>query len=61
DYDPHAKRVESLADATVGAVQGAQLAGRTWPGAKELDAKHAIKQASWKGGGGAARANGPDG
>ena len=26
DYDLHAKRVASLADATVGALQGAQLA-----------------------------------
>jgi hypothetical protein len=43
-----AKRVASLADATVGALQGAQLAvgalGRALAVAKELDAKHAIKQ-----------------
>jgi hypothetical protein len=48
DYDLHAKRVASLADATVGALQGAQLAvgalGRALAVAKELDAKHAIKQ-----------------
>jgi hypothetical protein len=48
DYDLHAKRVASIADATVGALQGAQLAvgalGRALAVAKELDAKHAIKQ-----------------
>jgi hypothetical protein len=48
DYDLHAKRVESLADATVGALQGARLAvgalGRALAVAKDLDAKHAIKQ-----------------
>jgi hypothetical protein len=48
DYDLHAKRVDSLADATVGALQGARLAvgalGRALAVAKELDAKHAIKQ-----------------
>lgn len=48
DYDLHAKRVASLADATVGALQGAQLAigalGRALAIAKELQAKHAIKQ-----------------
>jgi len=48
DYDLHAKRVASLADATVGALQGAQLAvgalGRALAVAKELDGKHAIKQ-----------------
>jgi hypothetical protein len=48
DYDLHAKRVASLADATVGALQGAQLAvgalGRALAVAKELQAKHAIKQ-----------------
>ena len=48
DYDLHAKRVGSLADATVGALQGAQLAvgalGRALAVAKELDGKHAIKQ-----------------
>jgi hypothetical protein len=48
DHDLHAKRVASLADATVGALQGAQLAvgalGRALAVAKELDAKHAIKQ-----------------
>src|SRR3990172_12628487 len=48
DCDLHAKRVHSLADATVGALQGAQLAvgalGRALAVAKDLDAKHAIKQ-----------------
>src|SRR5512145_1656706 len=48
DHDLHAKRVRSLADATVGALQGAQLAvgalGRALAIAKELDGKHAIKQ-----------------
>ena len=48
DYDLHAKRVASLADATVGALQGAQLAvgalGRALAIAKELDSKHAVKQ-----------------
>ena len=48
DYDLHAKRVASLADATVGALQGAQLAvgalGRALAVAKEPDGKHAIKQ-----------------
>lgn len=48
DHDLHEKRVASLADATVGALQGAQLAvgalGRALAIAKELDAKHAIKQ-----------------
>lgn len=48
DCDLHAKRVASLADATVGALQGAQLAvgalGRALAIAKELQAKHAIKQ-----------------
>jgi len=48
DYDLHAKRVASLADATVGALQGAQLAvgalGRALAVAKELNWKHAIKQ-----------------
>jgi hypothetical protein len=48
DYDLHAKRVASLADATVGALQGARLAvgalGRALAIAKDLDPKHAIKQ-----------------
>ncbi len=48
DCDLHAKRVASLADATVGALQGAQLAvgalGRALAVAKELNGKHAIKQ-----------------
>ncbi|MGB8930619.1 MAG: IS4 family transposase [Anaeromyxobacteraceae bacterium] len=48
DHDLHEKRVASLADATVGALQGAQLAvgalGRALAVAKELDGKHAIKQ-----------------
>lgn len=48
DYDLHAKRVASLADATVGALHGAELAvgalGRALAVAKELQAKHAIKQ-----------------
>lgn len=48
DDDLHAKRVASLADATVGALQGAQLAvgalGRALAVAKEVQAKHAIKQ-----------------
>jgi hypothetical protein len=48
DHDFHAKRVASLADATVGALEGAQLAvgalGRALAVAKELDGKHAIKQ-----------------
>ncbi len=48
DDDLHAKRVASLADATVGALQGAQLAvgalGRALAVAKQLDGKHAIKQ-----------------
>jgi hypothetical protein len=48
DDDLHAKRVASLADATVGALQGAQLAvgalGRALAVARELDSKHAIKQ-----------------
>jgi hypothetical protein len=46
--DLHAKRVASLANATVGALQGAQLAigviGRALAAANELQAKHAIKQ-----------------
>ena len=48
DYDLHAKRVASLANATVGALQGARLAvgaiGRALAVAKDLDPKHAIKQ-----------------
>ena len=48
DHDLHEKRVASLANATVGALQGAQLAvgalGRALAVAKELDGKHAIKQ-----------------
>jgi hypothetical protein len=48
DFDLHAKRVASLANATVGALEGAQLAvgvlGRALAVAKELDPKHAIKQ-----------------
>jgi hypothetical protein len=48
DEDLHAKRVQSLADATTGALQGAQLAvgalGRALAVAKDLDPKHAIKQ-----------------
>ncbi len=48
DHDLHEKRVASLADATVGALQGAQLAvgalGRALAIAKDLDAKHAIQQ-----------------
>lgn len=48
DCDLHAKRVASLADATVGALQGAQLAvsalGRALAVAKNRDPKHAIKQ-----------------
>lgn len=48
EFDLHAKRVASLADATVGALQGAQLAvgalGRALAVAKDLDSKHAIKQ-----------------
>jgi hypothetical protein len=48
DYDLHAKRVTSLANATVGALQGARLAvgalGRALAVAKDLDPKHAIKQ-----------------
>ena len=48
DHDLHEKRVASLADATVGALRGAQLAvgalGRALAVAKELDGKHAIKQ-----------------
>ncbi len=48
DYDLHAKRVRSLSDATIGALQGAQLAvgalGRALAVAKDLDPKHAIKQ-----------------
>jgi Transposase DDE domain len=48
DHDLHEKRVASLADATVGALQGAQLAvgalGRALAVAKEFDGKHAIKQ-----------------
>jgi hypothetical protein len=48
DHGLHAKRVASLANATVGALQGAQLAvsalGRALAVAKNLDAKHAIKQ-----------------
>jgi hypothetical protein len=48
DHDLHEKRVASLADATVGALQGARLAvgalGRALAVAKELDGKHAIKQ-----------------
>ncbi len=47
-FDLHAKRVASLADATVGALQGAQLAvsalGRALAVAKNRDPKHAIKQ-----------------
>lgn len=46
--DLHAKRVASLADAAVGALEAAQLAvgviGRALAAAKELDAKHAVKQ-----------------
>jgi len=46
--DLHAKRVGSLADAAVGALEAAQLAvgviGRALAAAKELDAKHAVKQ-----------------
>jgi hypothetical protein len=45
DYDLHAKQVASLADATVGALQGARLAvgalGRALAVVKELDGKHA--------------------
>ena len=48
DHDLQEKRVRSLADATVGALQGAQLAvgalGRALAVAKELDGKHVIKQ-----------------
>jgi hypothetical protein len=48
DFDLHAKRVQSLANAVVGALQGAQLAvaalGRALAIAKDLGAKHAIKQ-----------------
>jgi len=48
DHDLHEKRVASLADATVGALQGARLAvgalGRDMAIAKDLDATHAIKQ-----------------
>ena len=48
DYDLHAKRVASLANATVGALQGARLAvgaiGRALAVAKDLEPKHAIKQ-----------------
>jgi hypothetical protein len=48
DYDLHAKRVASLANATVGALQGARLAvgaiGRALAVAKDLDPKHAIRQ-----------------
>src|SRR6266568_4435881 len=48
DYDLHAKRVASLANATVGALRAAQLAvgalGRALAVARELQAKHAIKQ-----------------
>jgi hypothetical protein len=48
DFDVHAKRVASLADAVVGALEGAQLAvsalGRALAVAKDLGAKHAIKQ-----------------
>ena len=48
DHDLHEKRVASLADAMVGALQGAQFAvgalGRALAVAKELDGKHAIKQ-----------------
>jgi len=48
DHDLHEKPVASLADATVGALQGARLAvgalGRALAVAKELDGKHAIKQ-----------------
>ncbi len=48
DYDLHAKRVASLADATVGALQGAHLAvsalGRALAVAKNRDPIHAIKQ-----------------
>jgi hypothetical protein len=47
-YDLHTKRVASLADATVGALHGAQLAvstlGRALAVAKNRDPKHAIKQ-----------------
>jgi hypothetical protein len=43
DYDLHAKRVDSLSDPTVGALQGARLAvgalGRALAVAKELDVK----------------------
>lgn len=46
--DLHAKRVASLADATVGALRSAQLGvgviGRSLAVARELDSKHAIKQ-----------------
>ncbi len=48
DHDLHEKCVASLADATVGALQGARLAvgalGRALAIAKDLDAKHAIQQ-----------------
>ena len=48
DEDLHVKRVQSLADATTGALQGARLAigavGRALAVAKDLDPKHAIKQ-----------------
>jgi hypothetical protein len=48
DVDLHAKRVASLANAVVGALTGARLAvgalGRALAIAKDLNAKHAIKQ-----------------
>jgi len=48
DEDLHVKRVQSLADATTGVLQGARLAvgavGRALAVAKDLDPKHAIKQ-----------------
>jgi hypothetical protein len=48
DFDLHAKRVASLANAVVGALTGARLAvgalGRALAVAKDLGAKHAIKQ-----------------
>jgi hypothetical protein len=48
DHDLHAKRVASLADATVGLLRGAQLAvstlGRALAVGKNRDPKHAIKQ-----------------
>src|SRR5512141_2338904 len=48
NYDLPAQCVTSLANATVGALQGARLAvgalGRALAVAKDLDPKHAIKQ-----------------